>query len=171
MNRFRRTSCGIVVASLISMTLLCEVAGGETGKWETPSMNRLSITEVGAVGDGQTLNTSHLQSAIDRLAKKGGGTVVIPKGVYLSGAIFLKPGVNLYLEEGAVLKGSTDIVNYPKMRTRVEGQFVNWIPALMNADHCDHLSITGSGTLDGSGQVFYTKFWNARKRDPKVTNL
>jgi alpha-L-rhamnosidase len=57
------------------------------------------------------------------------------------------------------------------LRTRVEGQFVDWIPALVNADRCDHLSIAGSGTLDGSGPVFYTEFWNARQRDPKVTNL
>lgn len=144
---------------------------GAAAKSESPSVNRLSIAEFGAVGDGQTLNTSHIQSAIDQLAKKGGGTLVIPKGVFLSGAIFLKPGVNVYLEEGAVLKGSTDIANYPKMRTRVEGQFVDWIPALINANKCDHLSITGSGTLDGSGPVFYTEFWKARQENPQVTNL
>lgn len=164
-NRISRN----LVASLVFLCLLCGVASGDTGKVSPAS--RLSITELGAVGDGQTLNTSHIQSAINQLAKKGGGTLVIPKGVFLSGAIFLKPGVNVYFEEGAVLKGSTDISNYPKMRTRIEGQFVDWIPALVNADKCDHLSITGSGMLDGNGQVFYTEFWTARQRNPQVTNL
>ncbi len=129
-----------------------------------------SIADADAIGDGQTLNTKAIQSAIDRMAA-GGGTLVVPKGVYLTGAIFLKPGVNLRLDEGAVLKGSTNIADYPKSSTRVEGHFEEWIPALVNADHCDHLRITGSGALDGSGQVFYAAFWDARKKHPQVTNL
>lgn len=129
------------------------------------------ITDRGAVGDGVTLNTERIQSAIDGLAKNGGGTVVVPRGVFLSGAIFLKPGVNLRLDKDAVLKGSTNINDYPKSRTRIEGQFVDWIPALVNADGCDGLRVTGAGTLDGNGQFFYHAFWNAREKDPKVTNL
>lgn len=97
--------------------------------------------------------------------------MLIPKGVFLSGSIFMKPGVNLFLEEGAVLKGSTNIADYPKMKTRIEGHFEEWLPALVNADKCDHLRISGGGTLDGSGQVFYTAFLKARRADPKVTNL
>jgi len=171
MYTLNRISCSVFAALLICWYLLSPgVAGGADKSGAAPA-NRVSITEFGAVADGKTLNTAHIQSAIDELVKKGGGTVVIPQGVFLSGAIFLKPGVNVYLEDGAVLKGSTDISNYPKMRTRVEGQFVDWIPALVNADKCDHLSITGPGTLDGSGQVFYTEFWNARRENPQVTNL
>jgi alpha-L-rhamnosidase len=161
-----RTSRSLLAVSLIGCCFFSGITWAGTGK-----DSRISITDFGAVGDGQTLNTSHIQAAIEKLAKKGGGTLVIPKGVFLSGAIFLKPGVNIYLEEGAVLKGSTDIGNYPKMPTRVEGQFVDWIPALINADKCDHLRISGSGILDGSGPVFYTKFWNARLENPQVTNL
>lgn len=137
----------------------------------TAVTNRISLADMGGVGDGKTLNTLCIQAAIDQLAAKDGGTLVIPKGVFLSGAIFLKPGVNLHLDEAAVLKGATNISDYPKMKTRIEGQFVDWIPALVNADKCDHLRITGSGTLDGNGQVFYSAFWNARKIEPKVTNL
>src|SRR5262245_54243277 len=83
----------------------------------------VSITELGAVGDGQTLNTKAIQAAIDRVADQAGGTVTVPKGVFLCGAVFLKPGVNLHLDEGAVLKGSTNIEDYPKTRTRIEGHF------------------------------------------------
>lgn len=169
MHVFDRTLRRLFVA--LSFCLLFTVALGSTPKPESTSLSRVSITEFGAIGDGLTLNTSHIQSAIDQLAQRGGGTLVIPKGVFLSGAIFLRPGVNLYLEEDAVLKGSTNIVDYPKRKTRVEGQFVDWIPALVNADNCNHLSISGSGTLDGSGQIFYTEFWTARQLNPQVTNL
>ncbi len=134
-------------------------------------LRQVSIADGGAVGDGVTLNTSRIQSAIDDLASKGGGTLVVPSGEFLTGALFLKPGVDLHLEAGAVLKGSPDKKDYPRVRTRVEGLFPEWLPALINADRCDHLRITGSGTLDGNGPVFYAEFWAARQADPDVTNL
>jgi len=131
----------------------------------------VSVAQFGAVGDGQTLNTKAIQSAVDDLASKGGGTLTVPEGVFRSGAIFLKPGVNLNLAEGAVLKGSADIADYPKTRTRIEGHFEDWIPALINADRCDHLRITGAGTLDGSGQPFWELFWARRRADARTKNL
>ena len=84
--------------------------------------------------------------------------MLIPQGVFLSGAIFLKPGVNLHLDQGAVLKGSTDKKDYPKALTRIEGHFEPWLPALVNANECDRLRITGPGTLDGSGAPFWEEF-------------
>lgn len=132
---------------------------------------RVSILSAGAVPDGTTLNTAKIQAAIDRLATSGGGTLVIPQGVFLSGAIFLKPDVHLHLEQGAVLKGSTDTADYPTRRTRVEGHFQEWLPALLNADGCNGLRITGSGTLDGSGAPFWKAFWDARAKNSKTTNL
>jgi len=131
----------------------------------------VSISDFGVAGDGQTLNTKAIQLAIDRVAEQGGGTVVIPQGVFVSGAVFLKPGVNLWLEEGAVLKGSMNIEDFPKTRTRIEGHFEDWIPALVNASDCDHLRIEGSGTLDGSGQPFWELFWARRRADPSTKNL
>ncbi len=61
--------------------------------------------------------------------------------------------------------------DYPKSKTRIEGHFEPWLPALVNADAVDHLQITGQGTLDGSGEVFWDAFWNRRKENPKCTNL
>src|ERR1035441_9326364 len=74
----------------------------------------LLITKFGAVADDSTVNTKTIQAAIDQLAAEGGGTVVVPKGVFVSGALFLKPKVNLRLTEGAVLKCSTDLSNFPR---------------------------------------------------------
>ncbi|HEX7312562.1 MAG TPA: glycosyl hydrolase family 28 protein [Pyrinomonadaceae bacterium] len=144
---------------------------GQSDKSKTVPANSKSIADFGAVGDGGTLNTGRIQSAIDQLASRDGGTLVIPKGVFLSGAIFLRPGVNLHLDEGAVLKGSTDRKDYPKMKTRIEGHFEEWLPALVNADRVDRLRISGSGTLDGNGAPFWEEFWARRKANTQTTNL
>jgi polygalacturonase len=134
------------------------------------SEKKYNIAEHGAIAGGKTLNTNAIQAVIDACAKKG-GTVVIPKGEFLSGSIFLKPGVNLEILEGGVLKGSTDINDYPKMMTRIEGHFEEWPAALLNGDKVDHLRITGPGTLDGSGQPFWKEFYDKRDLDKKTTNL
>lgn len=132
---------------------------------------KVDVTTVGAVGDGTTLNTNALQKAIDDCSANGGCTLVFPKGVFLSGAIFLKSGVNLHLEEGAVVKGSTDRKDFPKMKTRIEGHFPEWLPALINANKVDNLQITGKGTFDGSGAPFWQEFWDRRAKDSKTKNL
>lgn len=131
----------------------------------------VDVTKVGAIGDGTTLNTVKIQNAIDDCSAKGGCTLLFPKGVFLTGAIFIKKGVNLHLAEGAVVKGSTDRKDYPKMKTRIEGHFPEWLPALINADKTDSLRITGKGTFDGNGVPFWADFWARRKENPKTTNL
>lgn len=132
---------------------------------------RYNIAERGAIGDGKTINTKAIQAVIDECAKNGGGTLVIPKGVFVSGALFLKPGVHIELQGGSVLKGSTDINDYPKINTRIEGHFEPWRAALINGDKVDHLRISGSGTLDGSGEPFWKEFYRRRNADSKTTNL
>ena len=126
---------------------------------------------MGAIGDGETLSTPAIQRAIDQLAQHGGGTVVIPLGRFLTGAIFLKPRVNLHLESDAVLLGSTNIADYPAMPTRIEGHTQIWRPALVNADQCDHLRITGSGRIQGGGKTFWEAFWSRYAADKKTKNL
>ncbi|MEA3188113.1 MAG: hypothetical protein QOD99_1943, partial [Chthoniobacter sp.] len=137
---------------------------------QSAESERFDISQLGAVGDGKTLNTKAIQAAIDQCAT-GGGTILVPKGEFLTGALFLKPRVNVELREGAVLKGSTDINDYSKAKTRIEGHFEPWRAALLNADQADHLRITGPGTLDGSGAPFWQEFYQRRKQDSKTTNL
>jgi len=137
----------------------------------SPAGKEASITDFGAKPDGTTMNTAAIQKAIESLAGQGGGTLVIPQGTFLSGAIFLKPGVNLRLDKGAVLKGSTDVKDYPQTNTRIEGHFQQWLPALVNAVESDHLRITGEGTLDGSGTPFWAAFRTAIAADRNTKNL
>ena len=142
----------------------CSATAADTAK-------RFLITEQGAVADGEKLQTEAIQKTIEAAAAAGGGTVVIPRGTFRSGAIFLKPGVHLQLDEGAVLKGSDDIADYPIQDTRIEGRINQWAVALVNATGTDGLRISGAGTIDGSGLKFWEAFWQRRKENPKCTNL
>ncbi|HYQ56221.1 MAG TPA: glycosyl hydrolase family 28 protein [Draconibacterium sp.] len=129
------------------------------------------ISNYGAVNDSNLLQTEFIQQTIDDAAKQGGGVVVIPKGVYLSGALFFKPKTSLYLEEGAVLKGSDNIENFPLMPSRMEGQNLDYYPALVNAYGVDNFSISGKGTINGNGLNYWKAFWQRRRENPDCTNL
>jgi polygalacturonase len=159
---FSQRLCGFVILPALLAVFIPSAPAAE---------KPLFITAAGAVGDGVTLNTAAIQKAIEVLATNGGGTLVIPQGEFLSGAIFLKPGVNLHLDKGAVLKGSTNIEDYPELETHIEGHFQVWIPALVNANNVDHLRITGEGTIAGGGKPFWDEFWKARAANKDVTNL
>ncbi|MBB3225201.1 glycoside hydrolase family 28 protein [Pseudoduganella umbonata] len=133
---------------------------------------RAAITDFGALADDRTVNTIAIQKTIDHVAGQGGGTVVVPPGVFVSGALFLKPKVHLHLEQGAVLKCSTDMRHFPAQRTRIEGHFApSFNPALINANGCDGLKITGAGTLDGAGRPIWDLFWKLRKAAPDPHNF
>ena len=151
----------------------CRAAAGGRGGAPTshPTAIQAVITDFGARGDGTRLNTATIQAAIDHVASAGGGTVTIPSGSFLSGAVFLKPGVNLHIEKDAVLKGSTNTKDYPSTMTRIEGHFQPWLPALVNAERCDHLRISGEGTLDGSGEPFWQEFRRRMMADRRTKNL
>jgi len=111
----------------------------------------------GAVGDGATVNTKPIQAAIDQCAAAGGGTVVVPKGEFVSGALFLKPGVNLELAESAVLMVSTNVADFPTLpHVRFEGHFSEHATSLLNVDGCDHFRLTGPGMIDGNGAAYWS---------------
>lgn len=129
------------------------------------------ITDYGVVNDSTCIQTEAIQQVIDRAAESGGGTVVIPEGTYLTGSLFFKPGTHLHLLKGARLKGSDAITNYKIIKTRLEGQTIDYFAALVNADGCDGFTISGEGTIDGNGHRFYDEFWLRRKVNRKCTNL
>jgi polygalacturonase len=134
-------------------------------------MKTYLVTDFGAVGDAKTLNTAALQKALDTASANGGGIVEIPPGTFLSGSIFLTKGVELRLAAGAVLLGSTNIEDYPKRVTRIEGHFEPWRMALVNAQQLDGVRLTGAGTLNGNGLPFWQAFWKRRQENPRCTNL
>lgn len=129
------------------------------------------ITDFGILNDSTILQTEKIQAVIDKASRNGGGVVVIPKGTFLSGSLFFKPGTHLYLDEGAILKGSDDIRHFEIVRTRMEGQTVDYFAALVNADKVDGFSISGKGTINGNGLRYWESFWLRRKFNPKCTNM
>ncbi|WP_335964860.1 glycosyl hydrolase family 28 protein [Galbibacter sp. PAP.153] len=128
------------------------------------------ITDFNIDEDSTLVQTEKIQAVIDRAHKNGGGVIVVPKGVYLSGALFFKQGTHLYLEKGGVLKGSDDISNFPVLMTRIEGQSVKYFPALVNADGLDGFTISGEGTINGNGLRYWKAFWLRREWNPDCTN-
>jgi polygalacturonase len=76
----------------------------------------------------------------------------VPKGTFLSGAIFLKQGVSLLVEKDGVLKGTTNIDDYPMIPTRWEGTEEPWTSSFINAEGLTDFTISGEGTIDGSGE-------------------
>ena len=123
------------VVLLIVVLLACALAQAK----------QIDIREMGAVGDGTTLNTRTIQSALDSAAKLGGGTVYVPPGVYLTGTLQLRTNVDLYLEGGAVLRGSANVNDYMLNGRRV---------GLLFTQDVENVSISGHGTIDGNGDSF-----------------
>lgn len=144
-------------------------------KNEKVDMNTLGtkyrITDYKVINDSTQLQTEKIQAVIDLAAKNGGGVIIIPEGTFLTGSLFFKPGTHLYLEEGAVLKGSDDISNFPVLPTRMEGQTLKYFAALVNADGIDGFTISGKGMLNGNGLRYWKSFWLRRSVNPDCTNM
>lgn len=127
------------------------------------------ITDYGIKDDGN-IYTEEFQKLINYVYDNGGGYIIIPDGTYMTGALFFKPGVNLYIEKNGILKGSQDITDYPIIKTRIEGESCLYYAALINASHADGFTIYGEGTIDGNGLHAWKCFWLRRSWNPDCTN-
>ena len=111
------------------------------------------ITDFGAVGDGLSSCTSAIQKCIDAAAARGGGTVVVPAGNYVTGTLWLRSNINLHLEPGATLLGAQDVGEFPIWTPAWEG--VKSHAPLIGGENLDNVSITGRGTIDGRGKLWW----------------
>ncbi len=114
-----------------------------------------NVREHGAVGDGKTLDTPAIQSAIDTCAKNGGGTVYLPTGQYLSGSVFLHDRITLHLDTGAVILGSEDPANYPVVQSRWEGRHQDTYAPLIAGQNLNNIAVIGRGTINGCGAAWW----------------
>ncbi|MGL2988045.1 glycoside hydrolase family 28 protein [Flavobacterium sp. RSSA_27] len=114
----------------------------------------VSIVDFGAVNGGKVLNTKAFEDAIDAVSKKGGGKVVIPPGVWLTGPIVLKSNLELHAQTGALIVFSTDKKRYPIIKTSFEG-LDTWrcISPIYGKD-LENVAFTGKGVWDGSGEAW-----------------
>ncbi|MGD0208678.1 MAG: glycoside hydrolase family 28 protein [Verrucomicrobiota bacterium] len=109
-----------------------------------------NVRAFGATGDGATKDTAAFQKAINVCAAANGGEVVVPAGNYLIGSIELKSYTTLRLEKGARLLGSPDLDDYPVMKVRWEGRWIDGHRALISAQDASHIGIVGSGKISGN---------------------
>ena len=137
---------------LIQMQLLLSMAA---------SAKDYNIVDFGAKNDTTVLSTLAIQQAIDQCSKDGGGRVVVPAGMFKTGTLVLKSHVDLHLEMGATLYGSTRLEDYTPLKPayvslRTQGETVQ----LIYADRASNISISGFGTIDGRGAAFKKLSWN-----------
>ena len=127
----------------------------------------LSANSFGAVADSTVLSTEAIQKAIDSCSVSGGGTVTLQPGYYQTGALFVKSGVNLQLDKGVTLLASPHIHHYPEFRSRIAGIEMTWPAAVINIVNEKNAAVSGEGTLDCRGKVFWDKYWEMRKEYEK----
>lgn len=119
-----------------------------------------SIVNFGAKGDGVTLNTSSINKTIATVSQKGGGVVLIPSGLWLTGPIELKSNVNLHLKRDAVLQFTDDFNQYKLVEGNWEGQPAWRNQSPISGTNLENIAITGSGIIDGNGGA-----WRMVKKD------
>ncbi len=119
-----------------------------------------SIVKFGALPDGFALNTKAINGALEAMSKKGGGVVLVPAGLWLTGPVVLKSNINLHLAAGATLLFTDDKKEYPLVKANWEGlpQMRNQSP--ISATDAVNIAITGKGIIDGNGEA-----WRAVKKD------
>jgi polygalacturonase len=110
----------------------------------------LNVRTVGAVGDGAAKDTAAFQKALDECAAAGGGEVLVPAGNYLIGSIAIKSNTTLRLEKDANLSGSPDLEDYPIIKARWEGEWVDAHRALVSAQDAKNIAIVGAGKISSN---------------------
>ena len=137
----------------------------EMGEVKAPQIPdyQVSVADFDAVGDGEQLCTAAFERAIASLTKQGGGHLVVPRGVWLTGPIVLQSNIDLHLEQGAVIQFAADEDLYPIIDTSFEGLDTRRCQSPLSARGTVNISITGQGVIDGNGQ-----YWRPVKKS-KVT--
>ena len=117
----------------------------------------LDVRDFGAAGDGKALDTAAIQACLDACSAQGGGTVWVPAGAYLTGALSLQSYVTLHLDAGVRLLGSTDPAHYPIIRSRWEGVDRDTYAPLLGGANLTHIAVTGRGVVDGQGAAWWQR--------------
>jgi len=138
--------------------LICSLLFAALPAFAASSLPLCNVRDFGAAGDGRHKDTAALQAAIDSCAKGGGGTVIVPPGRYLIGSLSLRSHITLDIGPGAVLAGSEDPADYP-LRDNVYGGGRKYLSSLIYADGVEDITLTGRGTIDGQGQIWWKRQW------------
>ncbi len=135
----------------------------QVGAKTFPEKRIYSVNDYHAVGDGVTFSGDAIQQAIDACHESGGGTVTFDSGKYLTGALFVKSGVNLRIDKDVTLIATADSTAYPDIQTRVAGIEMIWPAAGINGIDQHNAAVSGGGLIDCQGEVWWDKYWAMRK--------
>jgi polygalacturonase len=113
-----------------------------------------NILRYGAIADGITLNTTSINKAIAYCSGKGGGVVLVPGGLWLTGPIEMKSNVNLHIVRDAILLFTTDFNQYPLVEGIYEGTRSARNQSPIFGNNLENIAITGNGVIDGNGDVW-----------------
>lgn len=114
----------------------------------------VSIADFGAVANRQTLNTKSFADAINHVSENGGGKVIVPRGIWLTGPIIFKSNIELHVTEGALILFSKNFDDYPLIRTSFEGLETYRCLSPIYGLNLKNIAITGKGIIDGSGDAW-----------------
>ncbi len=148
---WRTTVCAAVFCLLFS------ASGGEfSPRVAAPTIPKttVNLADYGAAGDGATLNTGSFAKAIAALSEKGGGELVVPPGIWLTGPIKLRSNINLHLERGALIKFSGDCKLYPLTVIDMKGEREVDSTSPLSGENLENVAITGGGIIDGGGDAW-----------------
>ena len=151
--------CGNDARFSVTPRMIGEAVSSLPFEMEAPSLPvipkySVSLSDFGAVGDGVTMCTDAFASAMSHLSQRGGGRLVVPAGIWLTGPIELFSHTDLHLEEGAVVIFSPDRDLYPMIGTSFEGLDCRRCESPIHADGATDVAITGKGTFEGSGDAW-----------------
>lgn len=170
--------CAVAIFALMHTSCSPQIGHEDEYRWlyknlpfEMPLVSRptfptttLSIVDCGGVADGRSLNTEAFERAMTQLSSKGGGKLVVPSGVWLTGPITFRSNINLHLEKGALLLFTPDFDQYPLVSTSFEGEETKRCQSPISGRNLENIAITGEGAINGSGGA-----WRPVKR-VKMTN-
>jgi len=124
----------------------------------------VNLADFGGLSDGVTLNTEAFAKAIAALSNKGGGRLIVPPGIWLTGPISMRSNIELHLERGALVKFSGDWKLYPLTVTDMKGEKEVASTSPISGVNLENVAVTGGGILDGGGEA-----WRPVKKD-KLTD-
>jgi polygalacturonase len=166
------SSCLFIGCMILISVPLLNAQNKPAGKgitWKTalPSIpkNEISILNYGGVGDGKALNTEVFAKAIDALSAKGGGKLIVPAGIWLTGPVQLKSNIELHLNAGAMILFSRDFSLYPLLVVDMKGEKEVCATSPLSGSGLKNIAITGSGIIDGGGDA-----WRPMKKSKLTEN-
>ena len=128
----------------------------EMPRVEVPSFpdNSVNLLDFGGIPDGITLNTDAFAKAMQDLSEKGGGTLIVPEGIWFTGPVVFTSNIEMHLEKGALILFSPDKELYPLVETVFEGLDTRRCQSPISGRNLENIAITGEGSINGSGEAW-----------------